>query len=103
MRGAIARGRVEHGRSGKVVEAEVQAGAGLEQLPDLVVGLVAAKGGVDFDQYNLRHAQIEGAPDFPGDHLRDEGENSLPRAAKLDHVEPQIVGLDDGGQRAALP
>ena len=101
-RSGVARGGIEHGGAGQKVEAEVEAGAGLEQLADFVVGLVAAKRGVNVDEDQLGHAQAEGASDFAGDDFGDEGEEALAGSAKFDNVETQIVGFDDGGQRAAF-
>lgn len=39
---------------------------------------------------------------FAGHDLRHQRLASLPRAAELDHVRAQVVGLDEAGQRAAL-
>ncbi len=89
--------------SGQIIEGQVQARAGLQQLADLVIRFVASQRGIDFDKYNFRHTQAKGAPDLAGDQLRDQRQHSLSRSAKFDDIEPKIVGLHNCGQRTAFP
>jgi hypothetical protein len=45
----------------------------------------------------LRHRQSEHSPDLARQKLRDQREKAMPRAAKLQHVQPIVIGLDQGG------
>jgi hypothetical protein len=54
------------------------------------------------DGHQLGHAQAE-ARQLPAEALACEGSAALPGAVELEDVGTQVVGLDDGGQRAALP
>ena len=101
-RRGIARGGVEHRRAGEVVESDIKAGAGFEQVADFGIGLIAAEGRVDFCEHQIGHAQAEDAADFAGDDFRDEREDALARSAKFDDVEAEVVGFDNGGQRTAF-
>ena len=47
--GVASRG-IEHRRSGQIVEGEIQAGAGLQKLPDFIIRVVAAQGRIDFNE-----------------------------------------------------
>ena len=64
--GGVAGGGIEHDGAGKIVEGEVEAGARVEQGADLGVGLVAAEGGIDFDEDEFGNFEAEGAADFAG-------------------------------------
>jgi hypothetical protein len=67
-------------------------------LTNLVVRLVSAQRRVDLDEHDLRHAQAERASNLSCDQFRNQRQDSLPRSAKLHHVQPIIVSFDDGGQ-----
>jgi hypothetical protein len=71
-------------------------------VANLVIRFVAAKGNVDFDEDDLRHAQAEGAGDFSSDQLGHQGQRALAGTAEFSDIETQIVRLDDGGQRPAF-
>ena len=77
------------------VHAEVEAGAGVEQVLHLLVRLVAGDLRVQLQGDQVRGAQ----PDPPGqladDHLGDQHPQSLAGAAELADVGAQVVGLDD--------
>jgi hypothetical protein len=72
-------------------------------MADFGVRLIAAEGGIDLDEDKFGDAQAEGAADFSGDELSDEGEDALAGSAKLNDVEAEVVGFDDRGQRTTLP
>ena len=57
---------------------------------------------VEVREHDLRDLQPERARNLPRHQLRDQRPRALPRAAKLQHIQPVIVGLDDGGKRAAF-
>ncbi len=56
-------------RAGEVVEPEVEPGAGLDQVPDLLVGLGAPERRVELDRHQLGDAQPERAAELTGDQL----------------------------------
>ena len=93
---------VEHDGAGKVIEGKVQAYTGLQQLANLIIRFVAAECGIDFDKYNLGHAQAEGAANLAGNQLRNQRQNTLSCTAEFDHVEPKVISLHNGGQRASF-
>ena len=95
-------GGVEAQRAGQEVHAEVRASAGLDELLDLGVGLGAAERGIEVDEDELGDGQAERAGQLPGDDLRHERLDALPRAAELHHVHAVVVGLHDPRQRATL-
>ena len=93
---------IEHDGAGKIIEREVQAWACLEQLANFVIGLIAPQRRIDFREDNLRHTQSKRAPDLAGDQLRNQRQDSLPRAPEFDHVEAEVVAFYNGGQGSAL-
>jgi hypothetical protein len=95
-------GRVVAEGAGEEVDGEVEAGAGLDQGLDLGVGLGAAEDGVERGEGDVGDGQAEGAADRAGDELGDEDLGALAGAAELEDVGAEVVGLDDGRQRAAL-
>jgi len=94
--------RIEIDRSGQVVEADVEAAAGADQVLDLGIGLGARQLGVKFHQHDLRDRQAEQAGKLAGDHLGDQRLRALPGAAELHHVHAVVVGLDHRRQRTAF-
>lgn len=58
---------------------------------------------VQLEEHQLGHQQPEGARELSGHELGDERLGPLAGAAKLDHVETEVVGLDQGRHRAAFP
>jgi len=89
-RRTVARRRVKRRRAGQIVECKIQPGAGVEQMTNLCVRLVASERCVDLGEDQFRHFQPERAADFTGYQFRDQRQRSLPRSAELDHVEPEI-------------
>ena len=100
-RGADGRA-VRQGRR-KKVDAEVQALARHEQILDLGIRLGATECRVELDEREPRDEQPERARELAGDDLGEERLAALSRAAKLEDVEAVVVGLDERGQRPALP
>ena len=98
----VARGGVEHGGAGEVVESEVEAGARFEKLANFVVGIVAAEGWVDLDEDDLGNAEAKGTADFASEEFGDEGEDSLPCSAEFDDVEAEVVGFYNRRQGSAF-
>src|SRR4051812_18401909 len=98
----LAGGGVEGDRAGEVVEPQVHSHAGLEQVADLGVLLVAAERRIDLHEDELGHGEAQGAADLAGDELGHQRQRSLAGAAELEHVHPEVVRLYDGGQRAAF-
>ena len=94
--------RIEHHRARQVIEREIESAAGANQRENFRVGLGARQVGVELGEDEIRHRQLQRPRDLAGDELRDERPRPLPRPAKLQHVEPVVVGFDDGGQRSAL-
>ena len=96
----LLRDRVEHHRSGQVVEREIEPGTGLDQMLDFRIRLGAGEVRIEVDENDLRHRQAQRAADLSCHHLGDERLGSLARAAELEHVQPVVVGLDDRRERA---
>ena len=95
--------RAERQRAGKEVDAEIEPVAREKQVLDLRVGLGAADRRVELEQDELRHRESERARELPDDHLGDERLRPLARAVELEHVQPVVVRLDEGGERPTLP
>jgi len=51
---------------------------------------------------NFGHGQPERPGEFAREHFRDKRPATLACAPELDHIQPIVVGLDDGGQRASF-
>ncbi len=94
--------RVETEGTGQEVHAEVEPAAGLEERLHLGVGLAAADDRVQLDPGQLRHAQPQPAAELPADHLGDQRLAALAGAGEFHDIGPEIVRLDDAGERAAL-
>ena len=102
-RGCVACGGIEHHGAGQVVECEVQAGAGLEEITDFRVGIVAAEEGVDFYEDEFRYGKAESTGDLSCNEFSDQCQRSLACAAELDDVQTEVIRLHDCGQGAAFP
>ena len=90
-------------RAGQEVDADVEPGAGDDQLLDLGVRLGAPeRAGRASTSTSSRHRQPERARELADDDLGDERQRALSRAAELDDVQPVVVGLDQPRQRPAL-
>jgi hypothetical protein len=68
-RTSIARRGIEGDGAGKIIQPEIETGAGFEKLADFVIGFVAAEDGIDFDENKLGDTQANGTANFPGDEL----------------------------------
>ncbi len=84
------------------VHAEVEPGAGVEQVLHLLVRLVPGDRRVQLQGDQVRGAQPDPAGQLAHDHLGDQHPQSLAGTAELAHVGAQVVGLDQPGQAAAL-
>ncbi len=93
------RNGIEGERAREIGEAEILADASPQDVLDLRVGLTLAESRVEVHQCRRRHRQPEHTGYFRGEQLGDQRLHSLPRATKLHHVCPRLVGLDDSGQR----
>ena len=100
--GSPSGGRFEGQRAGQEVEPQVETGAPVEQLLDLLIGLGLAERRIELDEDDLRDRQPERPSDLAGDELGDERLRSLAGAAVLHDVQPVVVGLHQAGQRASL-
>ena len=87
--------RVVPERTGQEVDAEVEPGARVEQVLDLLVGLVAGDLRVQVERHQLRGAQPDPAGQLADDHLGDQHPQALPGAAELADVGAEVVALDD--------
>ena len=94
--------RIEGHRARQVVQRQVEAGAGADEVLDLGIGFGAGEFGVELREHQLGHRQAEHARQLAGHQFRDQRAAALPRAAELQHVQAVVVGLDDGGERPAL-
>src|SRR3954447_9609109 len=92
-RGAIACGRIKHYGAGQIVERQIQANARLEQVPYFFVGLVSSKGGIHLDQDQFGHLDPEFTSDLTCNQFGDQCQRPLPRTAKLEDVETEIISL----------
>ena len=73
-------------RARQEVDAEVEPGAGVEQVLDLLVGLVAGDLGVQVERDQPRGAQPDPAGQLADDHLGDQHPHALAGAAELADV-----------------
>ena len=89
-------------RAGQEVDAEVQPDAGVEQVLDLLVGLVLGDLRVQGDQRQPRDGDGEQPGDLGHEDLGDEDLDPLAGAAELQDVDAVVVGLDEARQGAAL-
>ena len=97
------RGRRERQRAGQEVDAEVDAGAGAEQVLDLRVGLGARQlAGSSARVTSSGTGRPSRRAELADDDLGHERARPLPGAAELGDVEPVVVGLHQPGQRPAL-
>ena len=94
--------RVESGGTRQEVHGQVEAGARPEQVLDLLVRLARGDPGVQVGEGELRRPQAERAGKLTRDDLRDQRERPLARAAELEHVGAEVVGLHETRQAAAL-
>jgi hypothetical protein len=94
--------RVEGEGAGEVVEAEVGAAAGPDQVLDLGIGLGPRQVGVELDEDDLGNRQGQGPCDLAGEELGDQRLGALAGAAELENVQAVVVGLDHGRKRPAL-
>jgi hypothetical protein len=101
-RGRPMRHRIESHGTGQIVERDVEAAAGADQVLDLGVGLGACQIRIELDQHDLRHRQIGGAADLAGEELRNQRLRSLPGTAELEHIHPIVVCFHDRGHGPAL-
>src|SRR5262249_27360557 len=77
-------------------------GAGADQVLDFGIGLGACQFRIELNEYDLGNGQVERARDFARDQFRDQRLRALAGAAKLEHVQAVVVGLDHRRQRSAL-
>ncbi len=101
--GGISRCEVEHRGARKIVEREVQADARTKKVADFFIGLVPSEGGIDLDQDKFGDIQTQSASDFAGNQLSHQREGALPRTSELQYVKAEVVGFDNGRERATLP
>jgi hypothetical protein len=100
--GFVVCGGVEHGGAGKIVEGEVEADTGAEEIADLLIGFVSSEGGVYLSEDQFGDVEVEGATDFAGYEFGYKGERALTGTTEFDYVETEVVGLNDCGKRAAF-
>jgi hypothetical protein len=81
--------RVEAKGAGQVIEGEVQARAGLEEILDLGSGSERPRSGSRRTSTISGTRQPEVARDLPGHQLSDERLATLPGAAELEHIGPR--------------
>ena len=96
-------GGAERERAGEKVDAEIQPAAREQQILDLGVRLGAADRRIELDEHQLGHGEAERPGQLTHHHLRDERLRPLPGAVELEHIQPVVVRLDEGGERPALP
>ena len=89
-------------RARQEVDAEVQPRAAPQQVLHLLVGLPAGQSRVDVDRDEVGHGQAQSARDARGHHLGDERLQALARAAVLDHVRAEVIGLHEPRERPAF-
>jgi len=94
--------RIEGDAPRQVIEAEVQPGAGLERGEDLGIQLALGELAIELDKDDLGQEEPRGAGELPRQQLGDQHLGPLARAAELDDIEPEIVGLHEGRHGAAL-
>ena len=97
--------RAERQRAGEEVDAEVRARRS-RAARSWISGSGSARPsvGIELDAATSSGtAKPSARASSPDDDLGDERLRPLARAAELEHVEPVVVGLDEGGQRPALP
>ena len=92
------RARRKRERAGQIVDAEIEAGAPLQQFLNLRVRLGRAERRRELDLDQIGHVQAELAAQLAGDRLRDQRFRPLPRAVKFDHVHAVVVRFDDRRQ-----
>ena len=95
--------RIEVERARQVVEGQVEAGAGREQVLYLGIGLGAAQHGIELNEDEFRHRQAQRSLQLAGHQLSDQRAVALTRPAEFDHVQAIVVCLHDRRQRAARP
>ena len=107
IRAACARVHVEAGvvahRAGQEVDGQVEPGAGGDELLHLLVRLAPAELGVDVDQREVGDVDPERAAELADDDLGHQRLRALAGRGELHDVRAEVVGLDEPGQRAALP
>ena len=91
-------GRIEGDRAGQVMQAQVEADAGLQQILDLFIRFRAAESGVQPGQDQFGDFQAEGPGDFATDKLSYQCLDSLTCTAEFEYIEESIVGFGDGRQ-----
>src|SRR6186713_2805440 len=83
--GYLCHDRVESRGSGKIMQAQVESDAGLEEVLDLFVGFGAAKGFFQVGKNDLGHPKSQGPGKFSSDQFGDERPDTLSRAAELEY------------------
>ena len=53
----VSRGRIEHYRSGQIIESEIEADTGAQQIANFLIRLVAPKRFIHVHQHQFRHLQ----------------------------------------------
>jgi len=96
--GCVAGGGIEHGGAGEIVQGQVDANAGAEEIANILIGLVASEGRVDLDEDEFGDVKADGATDFSGDKFGYKGEGALTSATKFDDIEAEVVSLYDCGE-----
>ncbi|MNT20103.1 hypothetical protein D3C72_1554000 [compost metagenome] len=90
--------RVVVDRAGQVIQTQVQALAGADQVLDLRVGLGAGELAVQLHEQDLRNRQAHRACHLARNKLGDQRLWPLAGTTELEYGHAVVVGLDHGGQ-----
>src|SRR5665213_59130 len=85
------------------MQCEVEPDACLKQVLDFLVGLRAAKGGIQVGKYQFRYPQTKSPRYFAAYQIGNKGFYALPRATEFQHIQKPVICFCNGGQRATFP
>ena len=84
------------------MKAEVETGAGFQQVLDLFIAFHPPKGAVKLCKYDLGDPETEGAGDLATNELCNEGSAALACAAEFQHIQKLIIRFHNSGHRSAF-
>src|SRR5690606_24775292 len=95
--------RIEGYGTGKVMQSQVESGAGLQQVLDLLISLRTSEGAVAVGKHYLRSLQPQCAGRLSTDEFRNERLPTPPRPAKFQHVQEIVITLHASRKWPAFP